>query len=104
MFAAVAIMGKPGFEIVKRRLLAPLARFLPADRVSPTRYRVGLVMFFIPLLYAWLGPYVEPAVGLELGWVWHTCLDLLFISSFFVLGGEFWDKIRALFRHDARLA
>ena len=52
MFAAVAIMGKPGFEIVKRRLLASLARFLPADRVSPMRYGVGLTMFFIPLLYA----------------------------------------------------
>lgn len=104
MFAAVAIMGKPGFEMLKRCVLAPLARFLPADRVSPTRYRVGLLMFSIPLLYGWLGPYFEPAVGLEMGWVWHTCLDLLFIASFFVLGGEFWDKIRALFRYDARLA
>ena len=30
MFAAVAIMGKPGFEMVTRRLLAPLKRFLSA--------------------------------------------------------------------------
>ncbi len=104
MFVAVAIMGKPGFEIVKRRLLAPLARFLPADRVSPTRYRVGLAMFSIPLLYGWLGPYFEPVVGLETGWGRHTFLDLLFLASFFVLGGEFWHKIRALFRHDARVA
>ena len=103
MFAAVAIMGKPGFEMVKRRLLAPLARFLPADRVSRTRYRVGLTMFSIPLLYGWLGPYFEPLVGLETGWVWHASFDLVFIASFFVLGGEFWDKIRALFRYDANV-
>ena len=45
MFTAVAIMGKPGFEMVTRRLLAPLERFLTADPVSPMRYRVGLVMF-----------------------------------------------------------
>ena len=104
MFAAVAIMGKPGFEMVKRRLLAPLKRFLSADRVSPFRYRVGLAMFSIPLLYGWLGPYFEPVVGLATGWGRHAFSDLLFLASFFVLGGEFWHKIRALFRHDARVA
>lgn len=104
MFAAVAIMGKPRFEIVKRRLLAPLARLLPADRVSPTRYHVGLMMFSVPLLYAWLEPYFELVVGIETGWGWNASLDLLFIASFFVLGGEFWDKTRALFKHDAKVA
>ena len=94
----------PGFEIVKRRLLASLARFLPADRVSPMRYGVGLTMFFIPLLYAWLGPYFDLVVGLETGWGWHASLDLLFIASFFVLGGEFWDKTQALFKYDAKVA
>jgi hypothetical protein len=28
--------------------------------------------------------------------------DVLLVSSLFVLGGEFWDKLRALFVHDAR--
>jgi hypothetical protein len=27
--------------------------------------------------------------------------DMMFVSSLFVLGGNFWDKIRALFVHDA---
>jgi hypothetical protein len=28
-------------------------------------------------------------------------MDLLLFSSLFVLGGDFWDKIRGLFIHDA---
>jgi hypothetical protein len=28
---------------------------------------------------------------------------LLLISSLFVLGGDFWDKVRALFVHAARV-
>jgi hypothetical protein len=27
--------------------------------------------------------------------------DLLFIGSLIVLGGDFWDKVRSLFVHDA---
>jgi hypothetical protein len=28
--------------------------------------------------------------------------DALFISSLFVLGGDFWDKVRSLFIHGAK--
>ncbi len=28
--------------------------------------------------------------------------DGIFLGSFFVLGGEFWDKVRALFIYDAK--
>jgi hypothetical protein len=29
--------------------------------------------------------------------------DVMFVASLFVLGGDFWDKIRALFSHSARV-
>jgi len=29
--------------------------------------------------------------------------DLMFVASFLVLGGDFWDKIRSLFIHRARV-
>ena len=29
--------------------------------------------------------------------------DVMFVASFFVLGGDFWDKISALFIHNARV-
>jgi len=28
--------------------------------------------------------------------------DVMFVVSLFVLGGDFWDKVRALFVYDAR--
>jgi hypothetical protein len=103
----VFILGKAGFAYLKSvcfrhvgRTLAPLA---PARQVSKTRYRIGLVMFILPLLNAWLVPYVETvfhewAAARPIEWIW----DVMLVASFFVLGGDFWDKFRALFVHGAR--
>ncbi|MFC1828839.1 hypothetical protein ACFL0O_04420 [Thermodesulfobacteriota bacterium] len=101
--AAVAVLGKSGFNYLKGRLFAFLKRHAPPDRVSLTRYRIGLVMFVLPLLFAWLAPYAPHLVP---GYMAHRFWvnfggDLLFLSSLFVLGGDFWDKIRALFIHEA---
>ena len=30
-------------------------------------------------------------------------LDAMFLASFFVLGGQFWDKVRALFVRTAKM-
>lgn len=102
---AVAIMGKPGYEMIKNRLLAQLQHLRPAESVSLTRYRIGLAMFCLPLLYGWLDPYVYNLfIESERHWSWSLVLDLVFIASFFVLGGGFWDKIRALFLHREAVA
>ena len=101
--AAIALMGKKGFRYLKSRIFDFLKKRAPSDRVSRTRYRFGLVMFVVPLLFGWLGPYVPniiPGYALQRLWV-NLCGDLIFVSSLFVLGGDFWDKIRALFIHEA---
>jgi hypothetical protein len=100
---AVAVLGKAGFEQGTRWFFGLLRRHAPPERVSRRRYRLGLVMFALPLLTAWLGPYVAlawPGV-LPSGLPLLVAGDLLFGLSFFVLGGEFWDKVRALFVHGA---
>ena len=99
MLIAVAVMGKQGYEFIKNKFLKYLRRFAPADEVSLSRYRIGLIMFSLPLLLGWLQPYL----GHYLPYfkqvpVWqYVIADFMFVSSFFVLGGDFWDKIRALF-------
>ena len=108
MLIAVAIMGKAGFDTivspVKRIFGNFLAEHGPPDHVSKTRYRVGLVMFAVPLVLA----LIEPYFGEHLPWheearmVYVIGGDVLLVSSLFVLGGEFWDKLRALFVYDAR--
>jgi hypothetical protein len=101
---AVAIMGKAGFRYLKDRIFSFLKKQAPPDQVGPIRYRIGLAMFIAPLLYGWLAPYVpELKAGLEMQTVPSNIVgDLVFVGSFFVLGGDFWDKLRALFVREAR--
>ena len=58
----------------------------------------------IALAYAWIIMYVPERMP---GYAEHRIpialtLDFFFFASFFVLGGDFWDKVRALFIHQAR--
>jgi len=101
--AAIAIMGKSGFNYFKERFFSFLKKYGPADRVSRTRYRIGLVMFCLPIFFGWLAPYFPHIVpGYETHRFWVNLIgDMMFVSSLFVLGGDFWDKIRALFVYGA---
>ncbi len=104
MVVAVAVMGREGFADLKQRFGRVLKKYGPPERVSRARYRMGLVMFTLPLLLAWLAPYLGhhlPGFGSH-QLVWAIAADLVFVASLFVLGGEFWDKLRALFVHGAR--
>jgi hypothetical protein len=101
--AAVAILGKPGFAYLKGSLYRWLRRLAPPDAVGLTRYRAGLVMFLLPLLFAWISAYVPNLIP---GFADHPTAfaitgDLMFLASLLVLGGNFWDKIRSLFVHGA---
>ena len=103
--AAIAIMGKSGYNLIKERIFSFLKKHGPPDRVSLTRYRIGLVMFVLPVIFGWLGPY---GVHLIPGYETHRFVvsligDVMLVASLFVLGGDFWDKIRALFSHSARV-
>ena len=99
MLIAIAILGKQGFDYLKSRLWKAIR---PTDKVSSTRYRIGLILFFTPILFDWLHPYLELWVtGFDLHQVKLAIVgDIIFASSLFVLGGDFWLKISALFTHD----
>lgn len=104
MLVAAAVAGKSGYAYIKSRVFGFLKQYAPPREVSRTRYFIGLVIFSVPLLYGWLGPYIEAALRLEFGWVLYAVLDISFVVSFFILGGEFWEKIRSLFRHGTKVA
>lgn len=99
MLIAITILGKPGFVFLKSHLWQFIR---PADKVSAARYRIGLILFFSPILFAWLNPYLElwitelQAYRMELA----ITGDIIFAISLFVLGGDFWLKIKSLFMHD----
>ncbi|KQV63824.1 transporter suffix domain-containing protein [Rhizobium sp. Root1220] len=102
---AVAVMGKPGFQQLKTTIFGAF-RFPPESAVSPARYNFGLVMFVLPLVTAVLEPYIDAAwPGLRPQLLQLQVLgDLIFLASFIVLGGHFWDKFRALFVRTARVS
>jgi len=101
---AIAIMGKAGFNFLKARIFGFLKKHGPPDKVSRTRYHIGLAMFLLPLLFGWLAPYAAHYVqGYEAYRLSINIIgDLMLFTSLFVLGGEFWDKIRALFIHSTK--
>jgi hypothetical protein len=99
------LAGKFGYNLIKERIFSFLKKHGPPDRVSLTRYRIGLVMFVLPVLFGWLGPYGAHLIP---GYPDHRFVvsligDVMFVASLFVLGGDFWDKVRALFIHQARV-
>ena len=99
ILASVAIMGKQGFNFFKQKIFGYFKKVAPPDTVSKTRYRIGLVLFIIPFLIGWLLPYFTDLIqSYEKICVYiNIGGDLLLIISLFVLGGDFWDKIRSLF-------
>ena len=82
---------------------AGLKSFKPAGNVSRPRHAIGLVLFVAPVLFAWIASYVPSLMPEEdsLHVAVNLGLDLIFAASLFVLGGDFWDKLRALFVHEA---
>ena len=106
---AAAILGKAGFEYLKARVKGALGRFFekhgPPETVGRARHRIGLAMFITPIALGWLTPYAfHHFPGYETyRFVYGMPGDLLLITSLFVLGGEFWDKLRALFVHGAKV-
>jgi hypothetical protein len=103
--AAIAVMGKSGYNLIKERIFSFFKKHGPPDRVSLARYRIGLVMFVLPVVFGWLGPYGAHLIP---GYETHRTViglagDVMLVASLFVLGGDFWEKIKALFIHDARV-
>lgn len=107
LLLVIAVMGKAGFQELKKRLFGYVAGLAPgADaQVSATRHRIGLAMFCLPLVSSFLEPYLDAlAPGLRPNsWVLQLSGDAVLVGSFFVLGGNFWEKLRALFIRTARV-
>ena len=104
--AAIAVMGKAGFNVLKGHAFKFLGRFRPPEQVSPQRYRVGLVLFVFSLVF---GSLLQYAPGILVDWeaneeLWALLADATLIVSLFVLGGEFWNKLAALFDYSATVS
>lgn len=101
--AGVAIAGKDGFAYVKAKVFGVLKAYGPPKTVGRTRYTIGLVMFIVPFLLAWAGPYFGHYLPgfTENTMTWAIAGDVLLVLGLIMLGGDFWEKLRSLFIHKA---
>lgn len=105
LLLTIAVMGKSGFQQFKSKIFG-YVRLSSDTQVGRVRYNIGLVMFCLPLISGWLEPYVDalwPGLRPNL-WQLQLLGDIMFLASVFVLGGNFWEKIRSLFIREARVA
>ncbi len=93
LLAGVSVLGRPGFDWLKGRLFG-----LWKGPVGPQRHSLGITLFLLSGLLAWLAPYAAFLFELPLKTLLTCALtaDVLFILSLLLLGGEFWDKLRGL--------
>lgn len=101
---AVAVMGKCGYAYIRNRVFGFFKQYGPPAEVSRIRYTIGLVMFSAALAFGWLAPYVGKLIPGYLGNELRFGIvgDLVLLTSLFILGGDFWDKLRALLIHRAK--
>ena len=103
---SVALLGKPFIQLLKSKIKTSIFRKKGEAHLKPVgkvRHAVGITI----LLVASIVPYIMTEIALLLGYVekyGHTALvnlmilgDVLFITSFFILGGEFWARVKKLF-------
>ncbi|MGB5631938.1 MAG: hypothetical protein WBM44_06495 [Waterburya sp.] len=105
ILVSIVILGKSGFNYLRGLVFGSIRRYALPQTVSRPRYRLGLVLFLLPLIYGWLSPYLPLLLhGYEPTRFWAFVGDLLLFVSLFLLGGDFWDKLRALFVWEERVA
>jgi hypothetical protein len=102
---AISVMGKDGYGFLKQHIYRFFKPFAPPRTVSRIRYNLGLVMFIVPILFGWIAIYTADFIPYFSNNQLTFAIggDALFLASLFVLGGDFWDKIRGLFIYDAKM-
>jgi hypothetical protein len=101
---SIVFLGKTGFNFIKSKIFYFLKQAVPRGEVSRMRYKLGLFMLLFHAIYANLIFYAPNVI---IGYSeYHITMNLvaefLFLVTLFVLGGDFWEKLRALFIYDAK--
>jgi hypothetical protein len=101
---AAAVMGKENFERILTQGSGLLGRLKPSAEPGPLRHSVGVILFLLPVVPAYVMGYAPSWLLDNSPWrLWvNLTADAMFLTSLFVLGGDFWDKLRALFIRKAR--
>lgn len=102
--AAIALLGKECFERIVAMAKSLLKRLAPSGSVSKLRYKIGLAICLLSFLPNYAFAYFPDFVSCDSPYRIYIAAgsDIAFIVSLFILGGDFWDKLRALFIYEAK--
>jgi len=103
-FVSVLLLGKPFLEAIKSKIKRFIFRkeaVATAPYISKGQHYVGVTLFFLSFL-----PYFITEIAMLLDYPkegGHVVLlgvlllgDALFMASLFILGSEFWDRLKKL--------
>ena len=102
--SSIAILGKPSYLWIKYKFWHIFVKVTRPHEVSRLRYTIGLVMFCLPIIPNYIMSYAPNIIthAYHVRLIINISIDAIFIISMFVLGGDFWDKLRAIFTYTAR--
>jgi len=103
---SVAILGKPSYLYIKWIFRRYFVRVIKPYHASRIRYNIGLFLFCLPVIPTYIMAYAPLFFSSNsyLRLILNISFDLVFIASLFVLGGDFWDKLKALFVFSAKVS
>jgi len=106
-FTAVALLGKPFVVAMKEKIMGFFRRKAPAAPATPkvisrARHYIGVTMLllsFLPYIITELALFFSHPTDADLRWLMRLLLsgEVLFFVSLFVLGDEFWARLKHLF-------
>ncbi len=101
---SIVILGKSGFNTIKSTVFTFFKRAMPSGDVSRKRYRIGLFILLLHVIFANFTFYIPDLIPgyIENRVPMNLIADFLFVVTLFILGGDFWEKLRALLLYDAK--
>lgn len=102
---SIAVMGKKSYLWIKYKFWHLFVKVTKPHAVSRFRYNIGLIMFCLPIIPNYFMSYAPKMIAdaYPTRIIINIIIDAVFVASWFVLGGDFWDKIRALFTYTAKV-
>ena len=101
---AVALLGKETFLYLAHRAKTALRRAVIDQPASRARYYAGLVVILLSWLPAYIyaySPALMPPGDARIYLL--AAMDLAFVVSVFLMGGEFWEKVRRIFVYEGKI-
>lgn len=95
---AVALLGRQNFDLIVGAAKKYFFTTFFSTPVSRERYYVGLAICLLSIVPLYVAGYMPSWMPADSGRIALLAMaDLAFILSFFIMGGEFWEKVRHLF-------